>query len=416
MKRKLIIKKSFSKVDNGYIQLFKHRRKLPALTGDYKIKDLVDMKNNRNKLIEVDKNTDSTSAKLDIIISNLQQSNSYLTKQFLEEITLQNENNDLRKRMQVLYRRRKLKEKKINTEKVKKNDHIDGTKEAIQHMLYFAKKYAVNKELVRIKTEQNNKKPPICRYTPSLDYISKHIPSVYFGYHKTIKDKEKINENIKVKNSNKNEENKNSNNNSNNNSIIKINEENNENILGNNNKLMITENDNSKTINSNMNTINNNSTIKERHKIKIYKNILKKPNKETKKTLLEKVIVKSEKDTNNIITNLTKGIFNTINAQRRTLIKRNIPTNLKLNQNKIRYNISVPIFNKMTSRENSYPLINRNKNMADYNPNYDSIYPRSYKYNSVNEKMKKKKYKLRKILGSYNPNGEYVLLPILNKS
>ena len=112
MKRKLIIKKSFSKVDNGYIQLFKHRRKLPALTGDYKIKDLVDMKNNRNKLIEVDKNTDSTSAKLDIIISNLQQSNSYLTKQFLEEITLQNENNDLRQRMQVLYRRRKLKEKK----------------------------------------------------------------------------------------------------------------------------------------------------------------------------------------------------------------------------------------------------------------------------------------------------------------
>ena len=68
MKRKLIIKKSFSKVDNGYIQLFKHRRKLPALTGDYKIKDLVDMKNNRNKLIEVDKNTDSTSAKLQFSI------------------------------------------------------------------------------------------------------------------------------------------------------------------------------------------------------------------------------------------------------------------------------------------------------------------------------------------------------------
>ena len=413
MKRKLIIKKSFSKVDNGYIQLFKHRRKLPALTGDYKIKDLVDMKNNRNKLIEVDKNIDSTSAKLDIIISNLQQSNSYITKQFLEEMTLQNENNDLRQRMQVLYRRRKLKEKKINTEKVKKNDHIESSKEAIQHMLYFAKKYAIDKELVRIKTEQNNKKPPICRYTPSLDYISKHVPSVYFGYHKTINDKEKINEKIKVKSKNKNEDNKNSNNNS----SIKINEENNEdNLGGNNNKLMITENDNCKSINSNVNTINDNSTIKERPNIKIYKNILKKPNKEMKKSLLEKIIIKSEKDTNNINTNLSKGIFNTINDQRSTLIKRNIPTNLKLNQNKIRYNISVPIFNKMTSRENSYPLVNKNKNMADYNPNYDSIYPKNYKYNSVNEKMKKKKYKLRKILGSYNPNGEYVLLPILNKS
>ena len=70
----------------------------------------------------------------------------------------------------------------------------------------------------------------------------------------------------------------------------------------------------------------------------------------------------------------------------------------------------------MTSREKNYPLINRNKNMADYNPNYDAILPTSYKYNSINEKLRKKKYKLRKILGSYNPNGEYVLLPILNKS
>lgn len=410
MKRKLIIKKSFSKVDNGYIQLFKHRRRLPALTGEYKIKDLVDIKNNRQKLIEVDKNTDTTSAKLDIIISNLQQSNSYITKQFLEDITLQNENDDLRQRMQVLYRRRKLKEKKVNTEKVKKKEHINGTQEAIQHMLYFAKKYALDKELVRIKTEQNNKKPPICRYTPNLNYISKHIPVVYFGHHKTINDKEKINEKIKTKLSNKNEENKNSNNNSG----IKIDEENYENNLG-NNKLMITENDNSKSIKSNMNT-NNNSTNKERKKIKIYKNILKKPNKKIKNNLLEKVIIKIEKAPTRINTNLSKGTFNTINTQSRTLIKRNIPTNLKLNQNKIKYNISVPIFNKMTSREKNYPLINRNKNMADYNPNYDAILPTSYKYNSVNEKLRKKKYKLRKILGSYNPNGEYVLLPILNKS
>ena len=81
----------------------------------------------------------------------------------------------------------------------------------------------------------------------------------------------------------------------------------------------------------------------------------------------------------------------------------------------MKYNISVPIFNKMTSREKNRPLINKNINMADYSPNYDAIYPNQYKYFMKNDKIKKKKYKLRKILGSYNTKGEYVLLPSLNK-
>ena len=95
-------------------------------------------------------------------------------------------------------------------------------------------------------------------------------------------------------------------------------------------------------------------------------------------------------------------------------MRKKIP-NVKLNQIKIKYNISVPVFNKMTSREKNYPLIDKNKNMADYDPNYDAIYPTNYKYNIIDEKMKKKRYKLRKILGSYNTAGEYLLLPILNK-
>ena len=84
-------------------------------------------------------------------------------------------------------------------------------------------------------------------------------------------------------------------------------------------------------------------------------------------------------------------------------------------QTGIKYNISVPIFDKMTSREKNRPILNKHQNMADYNPNYDAIYPNQYKYFNKNEKIRKKKYKLRKILGSYNTKGEYVLLPSLNK-
>ena len=58
------------------------------------------------KIIEIDKTPDSTSAKLDLIISNLQKNNSYITQQFFEDMTLQSENNDLRQRMQILYKRR----------------------------------------------------------------------------------------------------------------------------------------------------------------------------------------------------------------------------------------------------------------------------------------------------------------------
>ena len=70
----------------------------------------------------------------------------------------------------------------------------------------------------------------------------------------------------------------------------------------------------------------------------------------------------------------------------------------------------------MTSRENKHHRANKNQTHIDYNPNYDAIFPCNYKYNIIKEKLKKKKYKLRKILGSYNTKGEYVLLPILNKS
>ena len=101
MRRKLIIKKSFSKADNAYIQLFKPNVKLINIAGQYKIGEL--MKNKKHKKSDLDKNIDSTSAKLNLIIKDIQKSNSYITKQFYEDIKIQNENEDLRQRMQMLY-------------------------------------------------------------------------------------------------------------------------------------------------------------------------------------------------------------------------------------------------------------------------------------------------------------------------
>ena len=169
--------------------------------------------------------------------------------------------------------------------------------------------------------------------------------------------------------------------------------------------ITITENNNKSKIKDGNDTANKSKTIK------VIKNIIKKPSKIEKNLqndyLLDKIISKLEK--NDKDNNLSIGKY-TLNI-RTQKIKRNL---FKSNETLgIKYNISVPIFDKMTSRQKKIPL--KNKNMADYNPNYDAIYPNSHKYIFVNDKMKKKKYKLRKILGSYNTKGEYVLLPMLNK-
>ena len=413
MRRKLIIKKSFSKADNAYIQLFKPNVKLINIAGQYKIGEL--MKNKKHKKSDLDKNIDSTSAKLNLIIKDIQKSNSYITKQFYEDIKIQNENEDLRQRMQMLYQKRQLRERNENKEeKVTKNKNIYGTQDAIKHMLFMAKKYAVDKELARIKTEQNKKSPPICKYSPKLNYISKHIPVADFGYHNN-REKEKIGENNKNIRNYLIEENKNI-------SKYKIHNRNDE-KLNQTDNLLITENNNSKSINNSKTKSINSSMSNKIQNIKIIKNIFKQPinlkkekGKETKNnSLIYKTTIKVEKESNKLNNDSTSG-KNTFIAKRNSIFKRNIPKNLKLIQNKIKYNVSVPIFNKMTSRENKHHRDNKNQTHIDYNPNYDAIFPCNYKYNIIKEKLKKKKYKLRKILGSYNTKGEYVLLPILNKS
>ena len=435
------MKKSFSRADNNFIQLFKHKRKLAILNGDYKIKELIIGKKNNLKTVETRKKIlDTTSAKLDQIISKLQKNNSYITQQFFEDSNLQLENDELRERMKILFKKRKKKEKLAKKEKEKEKFQINSAKEAIEHMLYFSKKYAVDKEIIRINYEQNNKMPPVCRYTPSLNYIWKHIPVVHFGYNNNqnnnnYSDNAKNVENFKTKtfkNLNTMEENNNTH------KSIKVSQNNestiNNNINSNNNSkeknknnINIIEDNNNNSNNNKNKKINNmlNNYTKKGNKIRILKKIiLNKTNNSKQKdsNLLDKIINQVSKKqsqnrsspNNNINiykTHLDK--FNTLNNE--PSIHKTIKRNIQPSHSIIKYNISVPLFNKMTSRKKNIYLIEKNKNMADYNPNYDAIFPSNYKHDTnINDKMKKKKYKLRKILGSYNINEQYMLLPVLN--
>ena len=417
MTTKLITKKSFSKADKGYIQLFKHKRRMPSISGDFSLKEFYENKKNNKNSIEVNKNDhNSTAAKLDSIIADLQHnSNSDITKQFLEDTVLRSENDEFRQKMQAIYQRKKTYEKKEATENPKMKTHIDSTKEAIKHMLYIAKKFAIDKKTVRIKTEQNKQVPPICKYSPNLDIISKHVPAFYFGNHRAIINNMKEHDKGERKN-NESNINKSSIN-------IKLTKNFDEklNSISNkyNHEFSITENNNTSIKNdmSNSKSINNfsqNSKI-----FKVNKSIIKKPSKIIKNLknsmIIEKITEKLEKEQEKLKKDISFFKSTTINAVK----LKNFTTKRKVQkcpeQTGIKYNISVPIFDKMTSREKNRPILNKHQNMADYNPNYDAIYPNQYKYFNKNEKIRKKKYKLRKILGSYNTKGEYVLLPSLNK-
>ena len=422
-----LIKKSFSKIDKSYIQLFKHKRRMPTIVGDFSLKEFFENKKKKKNFDEINKNSlNSASVKLDLIISDLQQNNSDIKKQFLEDTVLQSENDELRKRMQALYNRKKTYEKKEEedlSQNPKKKSHIDSTQEAIKHMLYITKKFAIDKNIVRTKTEQNKKVPPICKYTPNLSYISKHIPAFYFGNHRTIinnmKENDKNENRINLEHVNKSSINIKLSKNFDEkfNSISNINNINN---IRYNHNLSMTENYNTNSKNDISNSKINNNIFNINKSFKINKHIMKKPSKIIKNLknsiLIEKIAANLEKEQDKFKKDLSVIKSTTINETKtkNNISKRKIPK-FPDEQKGMKYNISVPIFNKMTSREKNRPLINKNINMADYSPNYDAIYPNQYKYFMKNDKIKKKKYKLRKILGSYNTKGEYVLLPSLNK-
>ena len=44
-----LIKKSFSKIDKSYIQLFKHKRRMPTIVGDFSLKEFFENKKKKKK-------------------------------------------------------------------------------------------------------------------------------------------------------------------------------------------------------------------------------------------------------------------------------------------------------------------------------------------------------------------------------
>ena len=108
------------------------------------------------KTIEIKKTYfDTTSTKLDQIISKLQKSNSFITQQFFEDSNLQLENEELRERMKVLLKRRKAKE---NIEKIEKDDDLFYNNEVFDKLAGFGNKRYMNIVDERNKSELDDNK------------------------------------------------------------------------------------------------------------------------------------------------------------------------------------------------------------------------------------------------------------------
>ena len=298
-----------------------------------------------------EKPNNSTNDKLNQIIQNLS-SKRKLRKIFLNT----NEYYIANTKIKDLLKKNKLIEKKRIENKVEK---LDGIHESIQRLIRHKKRFALEESLVKFKIRENNKIPSICSYNPNYKSISKHIPIADLQGHHNIN----LNNLQQIKNEDNNKYN------------IELTKEKNN------------DNDNNKTY-----------IPKDSLSINSYdykKNI-------SRNNLNHYQINNYSQRNNNKINNLF-GIsdYSSIELS-------------QINPEKIQKNISVPNFNKMTSREQNNFFLPKQRYLADYFPNYDSIYSNANKFMNINKELKDKKSKLRKIISYSNPPAEYLLLPILN--
>ena len=369
----LMLQKGFSSTDDKYVQIFKKR---PIIlknnsTSDYN--KLVSSNLNKNDIIAFEKPVISTTKKLNQIIQNLESKKKGIRKKFLIDKNKQININNYHFKIKELLKKKNIVEKRQIFNKV---ERLDGIKESFKRLIRFKRKYAIDENIVKVKIREHNRTPPICNYNPNFDYITKHVPIPDLKGHQNINL-------IKLK---KEEENK---------------------------KQMEEKNDSYD---------NEEETMEENDYININA-------KKLKKYPLD-----------NILINSYQNKFS--NNHRRNNRRRNYFSNIKSMDNKIKYmknfenygapryhsisidliplksvntkKISVPIFNKMISRDKNNYLYNH-LFLADYEPNYNSIDSDANKYKYIDVELKNKKNKLRKIMTSSNPPGEYLLLPILNK-
>ena len=353
--------KSLSSTDKNYSFLFKHRRKIPKSYSDYNINNL------NYKSITSVQPLKSTNIKLNKIIVNYEQKNKNNIRHTLFfENDIKNKdkdkNNDLQKRIKKLLKNNKLIEKKnVYNER----DRLDGVHESLKRLLKWKKKYALSKSLYNYIVMENNKTPPVCRYTPNIESIKRHIPVVDLKGHQSInikelqKEKEEIGKQIKM-----------------------------------NSKQNLEE-----YMESKMDIINNDiSSINSYNDKNEYSNY---------------EINKYQRIDNKFYSNFIDNQLNYNNNNRP--ISYSISNEITLlNPNKLKNNIPSPIFKKMIGRDKNNYLY-RHKYMMDYSPNYNYIYSNANKSIKVNQNLKNKKIRLRKIMSSSNPPSEYLLLPILNQ-
>lgn len=373
----LMLKNGFSDTDYRYVQIFKKR---PIMINNHSNSDKNKFNSSnlsKNILDGFEKPAISTANKLNQIIQDLELKKKGIRKKFLINGDSQNENNIFRSKLKELMNKKNIikKKKKFNS----KVEKLDGVNESLQRLIKFEKKYALNESLVKLKISENQKTPPLCRYSPNFDSIRKHVPSPDFNSHQTYNS-------IKMKNEEEN-------------------------------KKQIEEKNNFYD-----NEYNEYGQFEENDDIITY-------NRKFRNYLNDKIVINPYNYKNNInlnrynrnnIQNNYSYLINSINNKKNYEMigaSRNELSSIELtplNPEKLKKNISVPIFNKMISRDTIYYLNNQNCS-PDYSPNYDAIDSNANKYKYIDKKLKNKKNKLRKIIASSNPPVEYLLLPILNK-
>ena len=376
----LMLKYGFSDTDYKYVQIFKKR---PIIIKNHSNSDknqLISLNISKNSLDSFEKPTITTAKKLNQIIQDLELKKKGIRKRFLINNKSQSENIFSSKLQELIKKKNNIIEQKqkINN----KVEKLDGVNECIQRLIKFKKKYALDENLVKLKIKENNKTPPLCRYSPNFDSIRKHVPSPDFSFHQTVNP-------IK----------------------IKIEEENKKQIEKKNNFYdneyePIEEYDDINAYNRRfrnyssqkmlINPYNYNDKISNINLNRYYKN-----NNQIYPYLIKSIGKKKNYDEN----------YEILGAPRYESSSNELAP---LNPEKLKKNISVPNFNKMISRDTIFYLNHQNY-LPDYSPNYDSIYSNANKYKYIDEELKYKKNKLRKIITSSNPPGEYLLLPILNK-
>jgi hypothetical protein len=361
------VKSGFSNLDNQIVHFLGERLTLIKPNNDCNKNNSIS--SNKNKKITIRKMILSTNDKLNQIIYNLEKKNKNIREKFLDyERSKLNEYNSFHMKIQQLIKHNKIAEKK---EKKAKNERLNGIHESIQRLLNHKKKYALNEKTKQLKIKDNYITPSIYKYNPNFLSINKHIPVPDLSEHHS---KIITNKNITKNITNKNNKNK------------------------------------FRAIKSCCSILNSNK----------YKKIIDKLNKKGNKNkkrknnhnsmhLIDSKFIKIE-DSDNY------NKYNIVVNKKKYIPQSNSMDLITLNPDKKKSFISIPNFNKMTSRDKNNYFLYNNKYLGDYSHNYNAIYSNANKFFSFNKDLKEKKNKLRKILSSSNPPKHYLLLPSLNSS